>query len=232
MENQILQEILGVYGAFGIIYLIYYLIALGISVVMYVLESVGLYTIAKRRNISNPWLAWIPFGVYWIMGSISDDYHLRANGKVKNRRMTLLIWYIVLIALAIFTIGTVVNMVIGTVDFSSGTTNQYALLGDAALIVIAYLLLLVCSIVVTVLMYMALYDLYASCDPDNKVLYLVLGIFVNVLMPILIFICRNKDGGMPAPQQPTSYGYVLPHATAYQPPVYQQPTDQSSDTQQ
>ena len=29
------------------------------------------------------------------------------------------------------------------------------------------------------------------------VLYLVLSIFFNITMPIFLFICRNKDEGMP-----------------------------------
>lgn len=31
-----------------------------LSLAAYVLTAYSLYTIAKRRGISNPWLAWIP----------------------------------------------------------------------------------------------------------------------------------------------------------------------------
>jgi hypothetical protein len=59
------------------------------------------------------------------------------------------------------------------------------------------------------------------------VLYIVLTILVSITTPFLIFSCRNKDQGMPAPQpqyQPPVYGQ--------QPPVYgQQPTWQSVQNQ-
>ena len=57
------------------------------------------------------------------------------------------------------------------------------------------------SIAVTVIMYIALYDLYRSCDPANGLMYLLLSIFVSITMPIFIFVCRNKELGMPPRKQ-------------------------------
>jgi hypothetical protein len=48
---------------------------------------------------------------------------------------------------------------------------------------------------------MALYDLYSSCEPANNVLYLVLSLVpgINtVARPLFLFLCREKDGGMPS----------------------------------
>lgn len=36
----------------------------------YVLLSLGLMTLAKRKNIENPWLAWIPIANLYILGKI------------------------------------------------------------------------------------------------------------------------------------------------------------------
>jgi len=57
------------------------------------------------------------------------------------------------------------------------------------------------SIAVTVITYIALYDLFTSCDPKNNLLYLLLSIFVSITMPIFIFVCRNKELGMPPRKQ-------------------------------
>ena len=43
-----------------------------INIVLYVIKSLGLYTIAKRRGIHHPGLAWVPIANTWILGSISD----------------------------------------------------------------------------------------------------------------------------------------------------------------
>ena len=74
-------------GILGIILLT----ALLFGLLTYILSSVGLYTIAKRRGIENPWMAWIPMANYWTMGCISDQYQYVVNGKVRNKRKTLLI---------------------------------------------------------------------------------------------------------------------------------------------
>ena len=49
----------------------------------------------------------------------------------------------------------------------------------------------------TILGLMALYDIYASCDPQNATVYLVLSIFFKFLRPIFLFVIRDGDRGMP-----------------------------------
>ena len=61
-------------AVFVIVYLVILLVALGFGMVWYVLQSLGLYTIAERRGIRNPWLAWVPVANMWVLGSISDQY--------------------------------------------------------------------------------------------------------------------------------------------------------------
>ena len=65
---------------FGIIVFVG-LLVLALSVVMYVLSSLGMYRIAQRRGIRNPWLSWIPVGNMWILGCISDQYQYLVKGK-------------------------------------------------------------------------------------------------------------------------------------------------------
>ena len=52
-------------GLAGILLAVYALVMFAYSMlglISYVLHSLGLYTIAKRRGIHNSWLAWLPFG--------------------------------------------------------------------------------------------------------------------------------------------------------------------------
>ena len=55
----------------GIVLMILALVLVA-GLILAVLSALALYTIAKRREIANPWLAWIPLGQAWILGSISD----------------------------------------------------------------------------------------------------------------------------------------------------------------
>jgi len=74
----------------------------GMVIAAYVLTALGLYTIAKRRGIKRPWLAWIPVADMWLLGCISDQYRYVARGQVQNKRKTMLILNIVWMLLLIW----------------------------------------------------------------------------------------------------------------------------------
>ncbi len=47
------------------------LLLLVVALVFYVLNSIALMTMANNRGIDNAWLAWIPFGCFYIAGKLS-----------------------------------------------------------------------------------------------------------------------------------------------------------------
>ena len=61
-----------------------------LSVGTYVLTALGLYTIAQRRGINKPWLAWIPVVNVWTLGCISDQYRYVVKGEKKSKRKVLI----------------------------------------------------------------------------------------------------------------------------------------------
>ncbi len=193
MEPFVEGAFAGVGGFVLVFLLLFYLLMFAFCIVSYVLQSVGLYSIAKRRGIRNAWLCWLPIGDAWILGSISDQYNYVAKGKVKNKRKVLLGLSIgsMAIVLPLFLVGLIGLLV-------SETTGGEGFLGAMiALFLLAYLAMIVLLIIVAVFRYIALYDLFNSCNPDNAVAYLILGIFISVTTPFFIFACRNKDWGMP-----------------------------------
>lgn len=199
-------DISGVAGAaLGVIaiVLIAYLATFGLGITMYILNALGLYTIAQRRGIKHPWMAWLPLTDMWILGSISDQYRYVARGQIRNRRKVLLGLCITLLVLGIVFfcayVVILVNLLMNAQWMMQMTPQQ--VLGSSAgtLVLLAGLILIawVLGVFVVVFRYVCLYDLYASCNPDNKVLFLVLSILFNVTLPFFVFACRKKDGGMP-----------------------------------
>ena len=184
-----------------------------LGIVSYVLTALALYTIAKRRGLNNPWMAWIPVANLWLLGSISDQYRYVARGEVKSKRKVLLVLDILLILVLIGFFATfvafIVQAVIQSMSHSYGTNEEMI----RPLIAMLALLLPMAglSIAMSVVQYMALYDVYASCDPNNKVLYLVLSIFISLAQPIILMILRDKDAGMP-PRRPAPF-YAIPNQT-------------------
>lgn len=195
------------------------LLSLGIGVVFYIFRSLGLYTIAKRRGISNPWLAWIPVANGWMLGCISDQYQYVAKGKVKNKRKVLLTLQIVYFVLyCVYYCVVIPEFMDAFIELmQTGASMEHVmseLMGFTSGAATISPFLSGISIAVTVIQYFALYDLYQSCNPDNSVLFLILSILISVTMPFLIFASRKMDLGMP-PRHPQ---YQQPCHPNYQPP--------------
>ena len=183
-----------------------------LGVATYVLTGVGLYTMAKSRNIRSPWLSWVPGLNVWILGSLADQYRYVAKGQKKARRWILLGlkiagWVISLIALSL-SIATITKLIIGFFDAATVISEEAILNGILKWLMKStgfFLVMIPVTVTFTVFHFIALYDLYLSCEPRNAVLYLVLSILFGVTQPFFLFFCRNKEEGMPprkARQQP------------------------------
>ena len=209
-----------------------------ISVATYVFMAIGMYAIAKRRGIHNPWLAWIPFGSSWMLGCISDQYRYVAKGQENSKRKIMLALDIATNVVAIVTLVMLfvgIFRIMGSMDGNLGALEN-EVLSDAAYLtdvmgllmgsVGLCLVMLGLAIALMVLRYMALYDLFTSCNPNNSVLFTVLSILLGgILQSIFVFVCRNKDYGMP-PRQPQVYNAV-PVWQPPQPPV--EPWEMNND---
>jgi hypothetical protein len=174
------------------ILLIVWCLAMGFSIVMYVLNAVGLYRIAKRRGIHHAWLAWVPIGSNWLLGSISDHYQYVAKQKVTSKRKILLILSLCLIGCLFVLAGGVVAIVV-----AAGSSMNASIALGVVLLLIAYLGMMGLAIAITVFCYIAYYDLFRSCKPGNAVLFLVLSILFNVTLAFFVFFSSKSDEGMP-----------------------------------
>ena len=188
-----------------------------LGIAAYVLTALALYTLAKRRGIDNAWFSWVPVLKLWIIGSLSDQYRYVVKGQVKSKRKVLVVLSIISMVLTV-AIVIVSGMAVAQVAASVFThVSEDVLLGR-----IVGLILTVCGLALPlagvglasmVIQYMAVYDIYTSCDPENSVLFLVLSIVFSITQPFFLFFSRNKDKGMPPrkpePQQPpqTQYTY-------------------------
>ena len=172
-----------------------------IQIAVYVLSSLALYTIAKRRGLNHAWLSWIPVANVWILGSIADQYRYVARGEIKSKRKVLLTLNIITAVLTAVLVCLCVVAVVGA--FSGAIMGRpedvilQNLLGTLAGMLGLIVPILGVAIAAAIIRYMALYDLYSSCDPDNKTVFLVIGILFGITEPVFLFLCRNKDLGMP-----------------------------------
>lgn len=183
------------------------LIALAISLcvgaVLYVVQALAMYRIAKYRGISNPWLAWVPIGNLWILGSLSDQYGYLTCGKIQHRRVILPVLG-----------GAATVMLIVMVQTLYRVVGDFGLYGGYISVPSPFETL-ICAIVIIigagftiarmVYYFICLYNVYRSCDPSIAMVYLVISILFSIAAPFLLFSCRKKELGMP-PRKETFSG--------------------------
>ena len=193
-----------------------------LGLIAYVLQALSLYTIAKRRGIHKPGLAWVPLVNVWILGSVSDQYQYVVNREIKNKRKTLLGLNIAQCVIVLLFFAALVWMVIDVLLLAGGTfagwmdvsgeQDWQQMFGhldynlNAIFAVIALTIPLIgVAISYTIVFWMAVYDLFRSCDPKNSTLYLVIsivgGMMLEGLHSVFMLVCREKDAGMP-PRKP------------------------------
>ncbi len=168
------------------------IVLLAIGALCYIFQSIGLYTLAKRRGVAHPGLAWVPVGSSWILGSVADDYDNKINGTEKKMRLTLL-W-----------------MAVG--EMAAAAINSYATNWMGNDISWPVALASAVMIVFFVFYYMALYKVYLSCTVRSAVTLLVLSILFPLIIPFVLFSLRNKDAFIPR-------AYVMPVGPAPVPPM-------------
>ena len=179
-----------------------------LGIATYVLTALALYTMAQRRGIKNAWLSWVPVINCWIIGSLSDQYRYVVKGEIKNKRKTMLILNIInWVLTAVLVIGIVVMAVMGIQSAMGPYSDDIfgTVIGAVAGVALLSLPIVGISIALAVIRYMALYDIYTCCQPQNNVLFLVLSIIFRITEPFFLFLCRDKDEGMPPRKQEPVY---------------------------
>ena len=186
MDEEVLATVMAILmGVVGVVRLL--------SLIFWIICALSLQAIARRRGIRKAWLAWVPIGTDWILGSISDQYQHLIQGKITARRK-LLVWLNVGDAMLIIANG----LVQGLTEAAAHTEEQLMLWSLASMLISVARLAV--RITALVFCHMSNYDLYRSCNPKNAVTFLVLGIIFPITQPFFYLSCRKKDLGMVVPE--------------------------------
>ncbi len=83
-------------GPLGLFLILIFIIA---AVILYIFSSLGLMELAKKNNISNPWLAFIPVGYHYLLGKLGFEVYEKNSSE--NKQMP----YIMLALSAVYLVG-------------------------------------------------------------------------------------------------------------------------------
>ena len=209
-------------------------VALGVQIAAYVLNysfrSAAAYKLAKRQNIGNLWLAFVPCACFFILGKLQDD------GVKESRRKT---WAYLAV------IGSAVSLVFGLLGDVLLTYkvigNLFSLVGTDTVVTgeaiglstttniglqilditaqIANLVFIIAAIGIYINIYKAYY-------PERAMAYSLIAVLVdvvfdtNLLYNIFLFTLRNKERKnfadyMRSRRPRYYYGYGAPFGSPY-----------------
>ncbi len=211
-----------------IVVLFIYLILMGFLVAAYVLQSLAFHTLARRRGIANPWLAWIPCGNYWIAGALARD-HDKQNGIDRRWDKTLLILSVASIAsfFVIYIVFFILIIMLGLEPSNETLTEEFALKMIAPIVIfyIVLILVMVAMMALQTLTYVCVYKIFESTVPEKTLKYFLIYLLVPFAAPFCLFACRNKGYQHPDPMayiyNPVDKNYCYYHST---------PTEQVPET--
>lgn len=187
-----------------------------VMIAAFILTGIAYYSLAKKRNISKPWIAWIPIVQVYMIGKTSDDINIKYNKKTHRGRWTIIftIAYLVFSVVAISLIGTLLVSVISSIDFSlegltsellSSSQSMIASLfsGINAVLIITALIsgviFIVTTIISIVFQMISWYSVYNEYDNKRASIYLVivaLGFLLiggsSILAPIFVLVSSKN----------------------------------------
>ncbi len=144
--------------------------------VIYVVQVIVLFTMARRRYLKGAWTAFLPVGNLWLLGSLADHYQYVVHRKICRKRMLLPV------------LGGVLVLAVVLQGLLPKTGTGYALVSTIAdLTMLAFILVKAWT----------LYSVYDSCDPGISVAYTMWSALACFLVPVFLLLCFRKDYGMP-----------------------------------
>jgi hypothetical protein len=139
-----------------------------VGVASYILGSVGMYRLASRQGLANPWMAWLPYANTYLLGALADDINSRKN-KTTNYRWLLL------------------GFILGSTFF------PIISLLDIGIAIVLSILSMALALATAVICFMAYYIIYEEYTHTAAGL-LVLSILVSPSIPFILFAIRNNEG--------------------------------------
>ncbi len=195
--NNSFQNLAGKSAAVMTVLMIYMVVigVLGIiALVSYILNSIALSRLASRRSIKRPWLAWIPVGTDWIIGSLADEYDERNGIKRKWRVVLVVLLILVGLGLVAYYIGYFYLLFTTLTKMNSGFSANAMknLVVGACICYIALMIMVMVAAALNAVRTVCIYKIFESTVPKRSVLYLLLYMIVPLAGPICLMLCKEK----------------------------------------
>lgn len=186
MDTNSLAGVLGVVSALATAIVL-------IAITNYVLASIGYMTIAKRREIKNAGLVWVPIARNWTIGAISDNYD-EINGIKRRIKVFLVVFSVIKIAISIAA-GSYIGMLMPYIIEYGLDLFTYDIGNTMLLIPVAFEVLgfAIACIIYKVCYVIALYKTFESAEIKKSLIFTILSTVLPFASGLFIFLSREKD---------------------------------------
>ncbi len=204
-------------------FLLIYFSAIGFSVLVYVLESIGISTMLKKCGYDKPWLSWIPGANIFAFGKLAEYYD---NGKPRKKiGVQLLVLTIAMVVVfMIIYIVMVFNMIASlsadsyTAEMLQQNVYEFEMMILAKMLPYMFVIFAV-EIVYFVFYYIAIWKILRIFCPEHAVGLLLLCIFVSPALPFVFFAIRkNVPQNLRQPERPEQPPFYPPYGGMQYPP--------------
>ena len=178
-------------------------IALSAYIVDYIFNGIATYNMAKRRGVSAPYTAFIPFARFFLTGKLAEQFELAQYGRTRKHSVRLVVtgslvsvFVLAYVGLAIMLFANILSYLPDLAsegDFSGGAI-AYTLFNFGA-IWISSIGMMVSALFYAFYNGMALYKVFRSQNPRTCVLFTILSLVVSPFSSFALFAQRKRDDG-------------------------------------
>ena len=175
---------------FGVLFIIFAVIGV-ISLVLWIFQAIGLQAIAKKNNIKNAWLAWLPIGDLWILGKISDTR--KTFWKIKDTgKMFVILSLVQVISVIVYIVGVVV-LTISSISSGEILDNAIFSFMSKSSFELMDFFIGVSSGLIILLKIWSLYNVYYKYKGEKVIGLLICSIIFSFIIPFVLFSFRKKE---------------------------------------
>ncbi len=162
---------------------------------VFILQGVGISTMAKRRGIDKRWLAFVPFVNIWYVGKLAGDCQFFGQ-KMKRAGLYAMIGQIVatLVTCAMIASEVYLWTMHGSPDLTTGV--WHGLSGFSLTVFnfydISLYIVSIAQLVCEILFFILLTSLYKQYEPKNYFILSLLTLLVPLARFFIIFALRNR----------------------------------------
>ena len=184
----------------AMIQLISLFIDYGLMIAAYVFKCIALYTMAKKQNLNNKWMCFVPFLNFIIIGKLIGKAVVWGI-QVKNIGLIVCILSFVSFIFSLaYSFRTFANLFLNvaegqSVTFSNGFLNFLYNVNSTSKVIniVLYYLKFFIDLAEIVFEVSMVFMIFRKYNPRRAMLFSILSIFFESLFGIFLFVSRNND---------------------------------------